>query len=80
MMALWVQGMGVSDEECIKLGKQIWTIAAEDVSIIGIVGPGAASGVRVAKVNRGHLPARMYSSPEGKTGSTSRPGTHFYKN
>jgi hypothetical protein len=80
MMDLWVQGMGVSDEERITLGKQIWKIAAEDVYIIGIIGPGAASGVRVAKTNMGNLPGRMYISPEGKAESISRPVTYFYKN
>ena len=80
MMDLWVQGMGVSEEERITLGKRIWQIAAEDVYIIGIIGPGAASGVRVAKVNMGNLPARMYISPDGKAESISRPVTYFYKN
>ena len=80
MMDLWVQGMGVAEEERITLGKRIWQIAAEDVYIIGIIGPGAASGVRVAKVNMGNLPARMYISPDGKAESISRPVTYFYKN
>jgi peptide/nickel transport system substrate-binding protein len=79
MMDWWVKGMGVSDEERIKLGREIWKIAAEDVYIIGIVGPGAASGVRVAKLNMGNLPARMYISPEGKAEGISRPVTYFYK-
>jgi peptide/nickel transport system substrate-binding protein len=80
MMDLWVKGMSVPEGERIKLGKEIWKIAAEDVYIIGIVGPGAASGVRVAKLNMGNLPARMYISPEGKAESISRPVTYFYKN
>jgi peptide/nickel transport system substrate-binding protein len=80
MMDLWVKGMGVSEEERITLGKRIWQIAAEDVYIIGIIGPGAASGVRVAKANMGNLPARMYISPDGKAESISRPVTYFYKN
>ncbi|HYY17008.1 MAG TPA: ABC transporter substrate-binding protein, partial [Gammaproteobacteria bacterium] len=80
MMDSWVRGMGVPEEERIKLGKEIWKIAAEDVYIIGIVGPGAASGVRVAKLNMGNVPARMYISPEGKAESISRPVTYFYKN
>jgi peptide/nickel transport system substrate-binding protein len=80
MMDLWVKGMGVSEEERIKLGQEIWKIAAEDVYIIGIVGPGAASGVRVAKLTMGNLPARIYISPEGKAESISRPVTYFYKN
>ena len=80
MMDLWVKGMGVSEEDRITLGKRIWQIAAEDVYIIGIVGPGAASGVRVAKTNMGNLPGRMYISPDGKAESISRPVTYFYKN
>ena len=80
MMDLWVKGMGVSDEERLQIGKQLWKIAAEDVYIIGIVGPGAASGVRAAKINMGNLPARMYISPDGKAESISRPVTYFYKN
>jgi hypothetical protein len=80
MMDLWVKGMGVSEEERLTLGKRIWQIAAEDVYIIGIIGPGAASGVRVAKVHMGNLPARMYISPDGKAESISRPVTYFYKN
>jgi peptide/nickel transport system substrate-binding protein len=80
MMDLWVKGMGVSDEERLEIGKKLWKIAAEDVYIIGIVGPGAASGVRAAKDNMGNLPARMYISPDGKAESISRPVTYFYKN
>ena len=75
-MDLWVKGMGVSEEERITLGKRLsGQIAAEDVYIIGIIGPGAASGVRVAKVNMGNLPARMYISPDGKAESISVPVT-----
>jgi peptide/nickel transport system substrate-binding protein len=80
MMDLWVKGMGVSEEERLEIGKQLWKIAAEDVYIIGIVGPGAASGVRAAKTTMGNLPARMYISPDGKAESISRPVTYFYKN
>jgi hypothetical protein len=79
MLDMWIQGMGTSAEERIRLGKQIWKIAAEDVYIIGIVGPGAASGVRVAKVTMGNLPACMYISPDGKAESITRPVTYFYK-
>lgn len=80
MMDMWVKGMGVSTDERIAIGKQLWKIAAEEVYIIGIIGPGAASGVRVAKTNMGNLPGRMYISPDGKAESISRPVTYFYKN
>ena len=77
MMDLWVKGMGVSEEERITLGKRIWKIAAEDVYIIGIIGPGAASGVRVAKTNMGNLPACMYISPDGRR-RVSRDRSHIF--
>lgn len=71
-------GMGASEAERLKLGKAMWKIAAEDVYLIGIVGPGPASGVPVAKANLGNLPARMYISPEGKAESISRPVIDYY--
>ena len=80
MMDLWVRGLGSSADERITMGKRIWQIAAEDVYIIGILGPGAASGVRVAKTAMRNLPGRMYISPDGKAEGISRPVTYFYKN
>jgi len=63
MMDLWVQGMGVSEEERITLGKRIWQIAAEDVYIIGIVGPGASSALS------GQVLPRVYASPRSIWGT-----------
>jgi peptide/nickel transport system substrate-binding protein len=57
---------GVPEEERVKLGKEIWQIAAEEVYVIGVIGMGAASmGVRIAKNNLGNIPARQYNSPDG---------------
>jgi peptide/nickel transport system substrate-binding protein len=72
---------GVPEEERVKLGKEIWQIAAEEVYVIGVIGMGAASmGVRIAKNNLGNIPARQYNSPDGKTPAISRPATFYFKN
>ena len=68
------------EEEQIKLGKEIWAIAADEVYTIGVIGLAAAvGGVRIFKNNMGNIPARQYNSPDGKTPGISRPVT-FYSN
>ena len=68
------------EEERIKLGKEIWKIAVEEVYIIGVIGMGpAVQGVRIVKNNMGNIPARQYNSPDGKTPTISRPVTFFWK-
>jgi len=80
LMEKWKQAFGVPEEERIRLGKEVWKIAAEEVHIIGVIGMGAASmGVRVAKVNMGNVPSRQYNSPDAKTPTISRPVTFFWK-
>jgi peptide/nickel transport system substrate-binding protein len=81
LMEKFRRAFGVPEEERVKLGKEIWKIAAEEVYIIGVIGMGAASmGVRVAKTNMGNVPSRQYNSPDAKTPSISRPVTFFFKN
>jgi peptide/nickel transport system substrate-binding protein len=80
VMEKFNKAFGVSEEERIKLGKEIWQIVTDEVFSIGIVGLGAAAmGVRVAKNNMGNIPSRQYNSPDAKTPSISRPVTFFYK-
>jgi peptide/nickel transport system substrate-binding protein len=80
LMEKWRKAFGVPEEERIKLGKEVWQIAAEEVYAIGVIGMGAASmGVRVAKTNMGNVPSRQYNSPDAKTPSISRPVTFFWK-
>lgn len=81
LMEKWRKAFGVPEEERIKLGKEVWKIAAEEVYVIGVIGMGAASmGVRLAKVNLGNVPSRQYNSPDGKTPGISRPVTFYWKN
>jgi len=74
------KAFGVPEEEQIKLGKEIWAIAADQVYTIGVIGLAAAvGGVRVFKNNLGNIPAREYSSPDGKTPAISRTMTFYFK-
>jgi peptide/nickel transport system substrate-binding protein len=80
LMEKFSKAFSVPEEERIKLGKEVWKIAAEEVYIIGVIGMGAASmGVRVAKINMGNVPSRQYNSPDVLTPSNSRPVTFFWK-
>jgi peptide/nickel transport system substrate-binding protein len=80
LMEKWRKAFGVPEEERIKLGKEVWQIAAEEVYAMGVIGMGAASmGVRIAKTNMGNVPSRQYNSPDAKTPSISRPVTFFWK-
>ena len=81
LMEKFQKAFGVPEEERLKLGKEVWKIAAEEVYIIGVIGMGAASmGVRIAKTNLGNVPSRQYNSPDGKTPGISRPVTFYWKN
>ena len=74
------KAFGSPEEDQIKYGKQIWQIGADNVFIIGVVGLAAAvGGVRIFKNNLGNIPAREYSSPDGKTPAISRPATFYFK-
>jgi peptide/nickel transport system substrate-binding protein len=80
LMEKWRKAFGVPEEERIKLGKEVWQIAADEVYSIGVIGMGAASmGVRIAKTNLGNVPSRQYNSPDAKTPSISRPVTFYWK-
>jgi peptide/nickel transport system substrate-binding protein len=80
LMDKFNKAFSVPEEERIKLGKEIWKIAAEEVYIIGVIGMGAASmGVRIAKAELGNVPSRQYNSPDALTPSNSRPVTFFWR-
>ena len=80
VMSKWTKAFTVPYDERVKLGQEIWQIAADEVYTIGVVGLGAASmGVRVAKTDLGNVPSRQYNSPDGKTPGISRPVTFFWQ-
>jgi peptide/nickel transport system substrate-binding protein len=80
VMEKFKKAFGSPEAEQVKLGKEIWATAVDEVFSAGVVGLAAAvSGVRVFKTNMGNVPARQFNSPDGKTPGTSRPVTFFFK-
>jgi peptide/nickel transport system substrate-binding protein len=80
LMEKYRQAFGVPFEERVKLAKEIWTIAVDEVWTIGTVGlsPGI-QGVRVAKTNMGNIPARQWVSAVSDNPQISHPETFFFK-
>jgi peptide/nickel transport system substrate-binding protein len=80
LMEKYRQAFGVPFEERVKLAKEIWKIAVDEVWTIGTVGlsPGI-QGVRVAKTNMGNLPARQWVSAVSDNPQISHPETFYFK-
>jgi peptide/nickel transport system substrate-binding protein len=80
MMELYQKSMGVPEAERIQLGKQIWTILAEELWTIGTVGLSpATTGVRVSKLNMGNIPDRLFNSASHKSPGSSLPQTYYFR-
>ena len=81
LMEKFAKAFGVPEAERIKLGKEIWKIAAEEVYIIGVVGLGGGrpGRSRSPRTTWATSPPGMYNSPDGKTPGISRPATFYFK-
>jgi peptide/nickel transport system substrate-binding protein len=79
VMDKWLSGLGATQEQRIKIGKEFWAMHADQVFIIGIIGSGPDSGIRVHKTKLGNVATRMYVGPEDKGESIVRPVTYYWK-
>ena len=80
MMAMWTKGVAASEEERVRLGKEIWKITIDEQYTICVVGQGAGiMGVRIANVKLGNIPSREVNSAPAKTYAISRPQTFYWK-
>jgi len=80
MMDDWRKAFGVPASEQIRLGKEIWRTAADNVIAIGVVGLGPAStGVRVVKTNLGNAPSRELNCSPLFSPGVSRPQTFYWR-
>ncbi|WP_168859299.1 ABC transporter substrate-binding protein [Bradyrhizobium brasilense] len=69
-----------SDEDRIRLGKEILAALIDNVYVIGGVGLSPAfGGVRVVKNTMGNVPARQYNGSDAKTSAPSRLMSVFFK-
>src|SRR3712207_3409803 len=76
----WKQAFGVPEAEQIRLGKEIWKIACEELWYIGVVGQsGAVQGIMVAKNNMGNVPERFANVNLTWPPSITRPVTFYFK-
>lgn len=77
---LYRSAPGLSRDEQIKVGKEIWKIAVDEQWTIGTCGlsPGLM-GVRIVKKNVGNVPARQSNGQNVRTPAISHPATYFFK-
>ncbi len=70
---------GVSDQERINIGKQLFQIAIDNVFTIGIVGSDLSGGIRIAKTNVGNVPGRTLNSNALMSPAGVMPQTFYFK-
>ncbi|MER8887132.1 ABC transporter substrate-binding protein [Mesorhizobium sp. M0816] len=80
ILAKYTAALVASDEDRIRLGKEIWAALVDNVYCIGGVGLSPAyGGIRVVKNTMGNVPARQYNGPDAKTSAQSRLMSVFFK-
>jgi peptide/nickel transport system substrate-binding protein len=80
LMKKYKSAFGLTEDQRIALGKEIWRTLVDEVYAIGTVGLSpAAMGVRMYKNDLGNLPAKQFNSPVVKTPGISRPATFYWK-
>ncbi|MER9533835.1 ABC transporter substrate-binding protein [Mesorhizobium sp. M0309] len=80
ILAKYTAGLVASDEDRIRLGKEIWAALIDNVYCIGGIGLSPAfGGIRVVKNTMSNVPTRQYNGPDGKTSAQSRLMTVFFK-
>jgi len=80
ILAKYTAALVASDDNRIRLGKEIWAALVDNVYCIGGVGLSPAyGGIRVVKNTMGNVPARQYNGPDAKTSAQSRLMSVFFK-
>jgi peptide/nickel transport system substrate-binding protein len=80
VMELSTKAPGLSREEQIKAGQEIWRIAIDEQWCIGTVGLSPALiGVRIVKRNVGNAAARQSNGQNVRAPAISRPETLYFK-
>ncbi len=80
LMDKYRKSFSVKDQERIRLGKEIWKIALDEVWLIPVVSNSPASqGVRVIKTNMGNIPGRLWNSAVSDNPHIAHTETWFFK-
>jgi peptide/nickel transport system substrate-binding protein len=80
LYALWDRGYGSSQDERIKIGKQIHQTVIDQVYIIGLAGQGLTNyGIRLAKNNLGNQPGRVINAAAIRISDNLFPFMFYYQ-
>jgi peptide/nickel transport system substrate-binding protein len=80
LMDKYRKSFGVKDQERIRLAKEVWKIALDEVWLIPVVSNSPASqGVRVIKTNMGNIPERLWNSAVSDNPHIAHTETWFFK-
>jgi peptide/nickel transport system substrate-binding protein len=70
---------GVSEQERVDIGKQLFQIAIDNVFNIGIVVRDLTGGIRIAKTNLGNVPGRVLNANSLNSPMGAMPQTFYFK-
>jgi ABC-type transport system substrate-binding protein len=80
LMDKYRKSFGVKDEERIRLAKDVWKIALDELWLIPVVSNSPASqGVRVIKTNLGNVPERLWNSAVSDNPHIAHTETWYFK-
>jgi hypothetical protein len=80
LMDTYRKSFGVKDAERIRLSKEVWKIALDELWLIPVVSNSPASqGVRVIKNNMGNVPGRLWNSAVSDNPHIAHTETWFFK-
>lgn len=79
-MDLYRQGLSGTDDDRIRIGKELYKMHADQVWSIGVVGFGLGIyGIYTANNKLGNVPARVLNTVHQKTPTNTLPMTFYYK-
>ena len=80
LMEKYRKSFSVKDAERIRLAKEVWKIALDEMWMIPVVSNSPASqGVRVIKTNMGNIPERLWNSAVSDNPHIAHTETWFFK-
>jgi peptide/nickel transport system substrate-binding protein len=80
LMDKYRKSFSVKDAERIRLAKEVWKIALDEMWMIPVVSNSPASqGVRVIKTNMGNIPERLWNSAVSDNPHVAHTETWFFK-
>jgi len=80
LMETFRQALGAPGEEQIRLAKEVWKIALDEVWTIGTVSQSPViTGVRVVKTSLGNVPARLSNGAAAHSPGNNLPQTYYWK-